>query len=230
MTTRWGTAGLWQVIVIASALGACGEQGPGAAPDEVKAALDLAPAPAAADCSALAAQLDAAEDLLADLQDELENTPNGPERWRLFARIKSVRATVARLRAELASCLHPPPLLPDLAPVRVILDRPTGATLAAAALVITNAGPGPARGPFRIAFGVTTGSLFREIDFAVPASEVIQPGAQYTTDFMHGISVNRDATGTAAFVFDALVDMDLVIPETDESNNAYHAVIRDHRN
>jgi hypothetical protein len=227
-------AGVWQVVVLVSTLVGCGD-GPG--DDETAADDGTAPvgqalvlSAAAPDCSALAARLQAAEELVADLQEELANTPSGPERARLLALLKSARATAARLRAQLQSCLDPPPPLPDLLAARVILDRPTGATRADAALVVTNAGPGPAQGPFRIAFGVTAGNVFREIDFQVPATVTIQPGAEYTTDFMRGIAVVRDGNGVATFVIDALVDLDQVIPETNEGNNAYHVVIRDHRN
>jgi hypothetical protein len=226
-------AGLWGAIVLGSLVALSGCAGSVADSEstqpEDQASSEALVAALPANCQAIATQLADAQELLAELQDELAESTNPRDRSNLLQLLKSVRSSVARLRTQLDSCKNPPPALPDLTPARIVLSVNPGGATADAALVLKNAGQGAAHGPFQIAFGSTVGSVFRQINFQVPASLTILPGGEYTSDAMHGIQVLRDASGTATYVFDALVDSEQQVSESNESNNNYHAIIRDHR-
>jgi hypothetical protein len=212
------------LLVPSALVAACGG-GDGAAsgPDEVateKAALT-------ADCDAIAAQLAQAEELANELLAEYQEAPPGPEKWRLLQLWKQARARVSQLRTQLDQCQNPPPPLPDLVAVNVVINKHLDGNAIDAAVLVRNDGQGSVSGPFNIVFAATYGTISAQITFPVPSTTTIAPGGSYTSDYMHNIAAVRDANGVATWRFDAIVDSDQIIAESNEGNNAFTIIVQD---
>ena len=181
----------------------------------------------AADCATIEAQLRIAELRVEQILEELQTTPPGPEHDGLLRQLRTWVARVNQLRAQLDRCRNPPPPRPDLVAVSVVTAFNLNRSALDAALLVRNDGQGAAAGPFNIVFGASIPGVFRQATFQVPSSVTLQPGGSYTSEFMRNIAAIRDAQGVATFRFDAIVDSDQVVPETNEGNNSLTIVMQD---
>jgi hypothetical protein len=217
--------GLWLFAPV-TLFSACGGGDP-AIESGTSAESDTQAEALAADCAELEAQLRIAEQRVQLILEQLQRAPRGPERDALLRELRIWRARVVQLQAQLDRCRNPPPPRPDLVAVSVVTVFNATRSALDAALLVRNDGPGPAVGPFNIVFGASIAGGFRQATFQVPSSVTLQPGATYTSEFMRNIAAIRDAQGVAAFRFDAIVDSDQVVAESNESNNSLTVVVRD---
>lgn len=179
-------------------------------------------------CQSIADQLQAAKELMAELEADFRDLPNGPEKWRTFQLLKSVRSRVHSLQIALNHCVNPPPPLSDLTPLSVNPNRqPDGIH---PIMVLHNNGAGPATGPFKITFGVEYISSydqdpplrrFSEFTINVPAAQTFPPGAttNVNTDVTLPVIKRPGSSMPALFDFYVLVDSENQVQEANEANN-----------
>jgi Ricin-type beta-trefoil lectin domain-like len=107
---------------------------------------------------------------------------------------------------------------PDLLAYSFLIQK-SGSTCSIAG-VVRNIGQTTARGPFKIATGVTLKDVYREVKTIVPVAFAIPPQSEFQTNAVTGVPVlyrNDDASNI--YRLEMLVDYDFELFETTRSNN-----------
>lgn len=108
---------------------------------------------------------------------------------------------------------------PDLLAYSFAIQR-NGSTCSIAGIV-RNVGQTMARGPFKIATGVTFKDTYREIKTIVPVAFAIPPQSEFRTNAVANVPVlYRSDDPSNVYRFDMLVDYDFELFETTRSNNS----------
>lgn len=85
-------------------------------------------------------------------------------------------------------------------------------------VILQNFGQGPAKGPFNVVVGITSGNLFRQLTIAVPASKTfLGYGCGGSERLAHRVTGIPHAPG----YIEVLVDSDGMVTESNEQNNHY---------
>ncbi len=185
-----------------------------------------------AKCKALADDLSKKEVLLDELMEEYKSG-TGNEKSRLFYEMRAAMQAVGEARRALDQCVNPPVPLPDLSAAGVTIQWHADKKAFDFAILIHCEGA-PVIGPFVTAVSVTYYDysqdpplqVNRVQNFTFPNSIWMVPGDTRPSEYFKNVPylVRPGSTMPPAYTFDAVVDNDDQIKESDKENNGLHIV------
>jgi hypothetical protein len=171
-----------------------------------------------AHCDVIKQRLDALVELRTEVVEQL-HTPGLPpdERAALIQELKNLGQAIAAARMQYEQCQESDMPKPDLVAQSFRITRQGSSVLVAG--IIVNQGNAAATGPFKVTLGATFTApngqtQTHQLDVAIPSSVTIEGfGTTYVTQPMTLPLVNTP------YVLEMIVDADLQVRESNESNN-----------
>lgn len=183
-----------------------------------------------AKCQPLADDLDKKEMILDELMEEYKGTSEA-EKTRIFYEMRAAMQAVGDARRALDQCINPPTPLPDLSAADVTIQWHADKKAFDFAILIHCEGA-PVSGPFVTAVSVTYEDysqnppleVNRNDNLSFPSYIWMVPGDTRPSEYFKDVPylVRPGSSMPPTYIFDAVVDSNFQINESNEENNILH--------